>query len=116
MSTVLLLEDLDSDAGQMEAAVKEIGGYKLQRFRVASQWVGALAHFGNGRPPSGAHHSALDDGCWTKRNLFLDIPAKGIARESHHRICCSSDGRLGGVVSRHRGSVQKARVRKVKLK
>ena len=43
MSTVLLLEDLDSDAGQMEAAVKEIGGYKLQRFRAASQAIEHLS-------------------------------------------------------------------------
>jgi DNA-binding response OmpR family regulator len=43
MPKVLLLEDLDSDAGELEAALKQIGDYELQRFRVASQAIESLS-------------------------------------------------------------------------
>src|SRR5579859_661964 len=43
MSKVLLLEDLDSDAVELEAALKQIGDYELQRFRAASQAIEYLS-------------------------------------------------------------------------
>jgi len=41
MHRVLLLEDLDHDADDIESTLNEIGDFELQRFRVASQ---ALEH------------------------------------------------------------------------
>ena len=43
MSTVLLLEDLDSDANALESALRGLGDFKLQRFRAASLAVESLS-------------------------------------------------------------------------
>ena len=43
MRTVLLLEDLDSDASEIEAALSEIGDFEVKRFQVASLAVEYLS-------------------------------------------------------------------------
>lgn len=43
MPYVLLLEDIDSDAHEVESALKEIGNYKVQRFEAASRAIEVLS-------------------------------------------------------------------------
>ena len=43
MATVLLLEDRDSDVSEIEAALREIGDFSVQRFEIASRAVDFLS-------------------------------------------------------------------------
>ncbi len=43
MPTVLLLEDLDSDANEIESALSQIGDFEVKRFQAASQAVEYLS-------------------------------------------------------------------------
>jgi|SRR3954451_934640 CheY-like chemotaxis protein len=43
MPYVLLLEDVDSDAHEVESALKQIGGYEVQRFIAASRAIETLS-------------------------------------------------------------------------
>ncbi|HWY70935.1 MAG TPA: hypothetical protein VNX88_19870 [Terriglobales bacterium] len=43
MPTVLLLEDLDSDASEVESALSQIGDFEVKRFQAASQAVDYLS-------------------------------------------------------------------------
>lgn len=43
MPKVLLLEDLDSDASEIESALKGIGDFEIKRFKVASRAVEYLS-------------------------------------------------------------------------
>jgi|SRR5215469_1784084 len=43
MAYVLLLEDLDSDAHEVESALKQIGSYELRRFTAASRAIESLS-------------------------------------------------------------------------